>query len=508
MDINDIDEIKFQGMIYLIEGNLDAAINCFQNCLKLEPDDVDIYNSLAYALTEQGKNYEAIAYLQKAFQLQPDIVDSYNNFLLKLLRTGESNTAILSAISALQVKPTWSQCYLYLGYALQQQDRHSEARDCGLGLLPSHLLKEFCPLIQDWLIISKSAPGEQINYLDIHPKSQININPPLTLDDNYHPTFLETPIQFSETFVAIVPNSRIWVDFYTSAIITSDHQLVTDVSIGNSALIATSDKLPPITNIEGTAACLAIRYSSNYFHWMFDLLPRIELLRLSGIDLNSINNFIINNYDYAFQKETLNSFGVNEDKIIYNGDYSYIQVNQVLIPSSPFNIGIIPQWSCEFLRRQFLPSQTIKSSQPERIYISRHQASYRRVFNEDILISFLQKLGFESYTLEALSVAEQASLFAGAKVIIAPHGAGLTNIVFCNPGTKVIEIFLPNEILTYYWIISHQIHLEYYYFIGEMIQNSSPSQPPNQPISIVTNQEDILVNLDSLLNLMKFAGVV
>jgi capsular polysaccharide biosynthesis protein len=30
--------------------------------------------------------------------------------------------------------------------------------------------------------------------------------------------------------------------------------------------------------------------------------------------------------------------------------------------------------------------------------------------------------------------------FAAAAVVIAPHGAGLANLVFCAPGTTVIEL--------------------------------------------------------------------
>ncbi|MBD1921548.1 glycosyltransferase family 61 protein [Microcoleus sp. FACHB-831] len=54
------------------------------------------------------------------------------------------------------------------------------------------------------------------------------------------------------------------------------------------------------------------------------------------------------------------------------------------------------------------------------------------------MINFLKKFGFEQVTLESLSVSDQAALFSSAQVVIAPHGAGLSNVVFCNRGTKVI----------------------------------------------------------------------
>jgi hypothetical protein len=42
--------------------------------------------------------------------------------------------------------------------------------------------------------------------------------------------------------------------------------------------------------------------------------------------------------------------------------------------------------------------------------------------------------------LENRTLAEQISLFASADLVIAQHGAALANVVWCRPGTRVIEI--------------------------------------------------------------------
>lgn len=42
--------------------------------------------------------------------------------------------------------------------------------------------------------------------------------------------------------------------------------------------------------------------------------------------------------------------------------------------------------------------------------------------------------------LENATLAEQMALFASADVIIAQHGAALANVIWCQPGTRVIEI--------------------------------------------------------------------
>ena len=96
---------------------------------------------------------------------------------------------------------------------------------------------------------------------------------------------------------------------------------------------------------------------------------------------------------------------------------------------------------------------------PERIYVSRRLASGRKFINENEVIEFLARLGFITIDGELLSVAEKISLFSSAKVVVGICGAGLTNLAFCQPGTKVIEILLPHMHLPgychYYWLCSY-----------------------------------------------------
>lgn len=86
---------------------------------------------------------------------------------------------------------------------------------------------------------------------------------------------------------------------------------------------------------------------------------------------------------------------------------------------------------------------------------------------------------------------------AAAKVIISPHGAGLTNLVFCSPGTKLIEIFSPKYVNCLYWQISNFCDLQYYYLIGENYENNNSEQLLWKP--------DIIVNIDKLLQTIKLA---
>ena len=75
-----------------------------------------------------------------------------------------------------------------------------------------------------------------------------------------------------------------------------------------------------------------------------------------------------------------------------------------------------------------------------RIYIPRR--GIRKVDNEGPVEHALRQYGFESILMENHTVAEQIGMFRDAEMIVGPHGAGLSNIMFSAPGTRVME-FMP-----------------------------------------------------------------
>ncbi|MFG3817277.1 glycosyltransferase family 61 protein [Limnothrix redekei] len=108
----------------------------------------------------------------------------------------------------------------------------------------------------------------------------------------------------------------------------------------------------------------------------------------------------------------------------------------------------------------------------KKIYITRSKASYRRLLNEAEVMEFLVADGFEIVELEALPLLKQVAMFAAAKVVVAPHGAGLTNLVFASPGTWVLELLSISYRPVCYKVISEFVGLNYRYVIGEAIQRA------------------------------------
>lgn len=121
----------------------------------------------------------------------------------------------------------------------------------------------------------------------------------------------------------------------------------------------------------------------------------------------------------------------------------------------------------------------------------------RKVVNERDVAELLELYGFQKVSLHALSVADQISLFHSAEAIAAPHGAGLTNLTFCAPGTKVIELFPDPPTFYGFWMISAYAELDYYCLLCDKV-------PPFQPHP---HWDNFKVNLATLRDTLELANI-
>jgi len=65
-----------------------------------------------------------------------------------------------------------------------------------------------------------------------------------------------------------------------------------------------------------------------------------------------------------------------------------------------------------------------------------------------------------------MSFEEQLRLFRNAEVVVGPHGAGFTNLIFSKPGTRVIEIFAKGHERRCYWSLSSELGHDYHFYLG------------------------------------------
>ncbi len=104
---------------------------------------------------------------------------------------------------------------------------------------------------------------------------------------------------------------------------------------------------------------------------------------------------------------------------------------------------------------------------PDKLYIARGDAQRRRIVNERDIIAHLEKRGFLCVTPGALPVRDQAALFARARVVVGPHGAGLANCAFMGPGGALVELTHTGRVVGTYHELAGAAGLAYGVVVGE-----------------------------------------
>lgn len=210
--------------------------------------------------------------------------------------------------------------------------------------------------------------------------------------------------------------------------------------------------------------------NTNYWHWLFDVLPRIKILK-NKIDLKEIDFFLLPDLKKRFQKETLDLLNIPPNKRISSRIYRHIQSNMSIAVDHPYvfnnepskSVLNIPDWIIKYLRNEFI--KDISNKFPTKFYIDRSDSSsnhnyLRQIINEEEVKTSLLKKGFSIIRLSDLSFKEQVNLFNNASKIVGLHGAGFANLTFCKPNTSVIEL-KPISAGYMYTNLSKKLNLNY-----------------------------------------------
>ena len=353
---------------------------------------------------------------------------------------------------------------------------------------------------EDWSKhYNKTSDGQRCKYIELLPSELVNRELPWTIEPNVHWKFLPLLTQLhAPCFCTVIAHGRVWGR--TGTVITPDDQVLGDVSRESAVPAKTHSallrvRLGPVRKLKGRVAVLSTVWSDVYFHWMFDVLPRVGLLRMAGL-FDCVDTFIVPPFTLPFQRDALERLGIKSDRLIVAHDQwrFHVSAEELIVTSLPSALDTPRAWSCAFLKEVFgCPASPAQGRR--RLYISRAKARGRRIVNEAEVQVLLCSLGFESVELEGLSLAEQALLFGSAEIVVAPHGAGLTNIVFCPVGTVVIDLFAPTYVNPCYWVVSQACGLRYSYLIGE-------GAPPRDGVDPDRKSDDITVDLSALRRLL------
>ena len=352
--------------------------------------------------------------------------------------------------------------------------------------------------VEQWLNNSIPPQMEGSWIKDIFPEHTVILKEPNHVTGEIHPNFVRCGKSHlsKKTQLCFLKNARVVNEH--GVVVSFDGKVLSDFVLAKDSELKMIMKVIEeqkvfksyISKPRIRKECLATITSPEYigyYHWLIEGLPRLKLLEEV---MDEIDYLIVPSNLKRFHIESLNLLGFPEDKLLKIKNGSHLLCENLFVSSTlrprPF------KWACDFLRETFIHSDM---TEPHRlIYISRKDALYRKITNEEEVERYLQNIGFEIVQMSELTFLEGVKICAEAKIVVGPHGAGLCNIVFCQDA-KILEIFSPSYVDTSYWFIANMYENKYYYLLGEDAPGNSP--PPWRDFRV--DMETFKDTLDEML---------
>ena len=232
--------------------------------------------------------------------------------------------------------------------------------------------------------------------------------------------------------------------------------------------------------------------NNNYWHWMYDVLPRIGIVE-SKFTLKKFKFVFVPNKEFLYQIDTLKILGILK-KSVSSKKFKHIYSNKIIATNHPWqysksahkDIGMVPKWISFWIRKKFLKFKSKKKFY-NKIYIDRsdsklNTSNKRIILNENEIREILLKKKFKIIRLTEYSFKDQIAIFNNAKIIIGNHGAGFANLVFCKRNTKIIE-FIDKNTSKPIRKICKDLNLRYFSVLGKRINSDTGDQNNNLQIS-------------------------
>ncbi len=175
----------------------------------------------------------------------------------------------------------------------------------------------------------------------------------------------------------------------------------------------------------------------SYYFWLTECLPRLLMVQDQLDELVLIYPEGWKKINYV--NDTLDLFPQLK-RIEITNDYHLFVKNLVMPEVKPWTPMLIPEQV--FQIREFLFSKfDISTSKKERhIYISRSDAKYKKLINEEAVVNVIEKYNFETVTMSDRSLKSQIKLMQETKCLMSITGASMANLLFLPEGATLIDL--------------------------------------------------------------------
>ncbi|ATJ92227.1 hypothetical protein HK16_16025 [Acetobacter senegalensis] len=235
---------------------------------------------------------------------------------------------------------------------------------------------------------------------------------------------------------------------------------------------------------EVTASSLLLRKRGdhNYGHWLVELLPRLWLAE----QFMTPELLIVPHADHAMthvirDSIVLSSARPHQFLALDNQAVCFFKELSIVDGLTDHGVYMSP---LAFAKTDIMRG-AVPQIAPQRLYVAR-PGSPRCVVQEENLLALLHRHGFRVVDPAGLTFLEQIQLFKNAECVVGVMGAGMTNILFCPPGAKVITLAPATMPDTFFAFIAGLRGLEYHELRGQMMDTETTRW--DAPFSIMAAQ--------------------
>lgn len=211
------------------------------------------------------------------------------------------------------------------------------------------------------------------------------------------------------------------------------------------------------------ASCFTDACSSNYAHWLTEVLPRIYHFYEAGLSKEC--PLILDRNLHPNLMQSLHMLIGKNVNLVKLGSNRQLKVKQLNLISAtgyvPFDIrsnkydeyshGVFSPLTFKAMVNKIRDGLDLSPVGIRKLYIRRN-SKVRVLDNADEIEALLVQQGFKVVEPEKLSFTQQVKLFSEADIVVGATGAAMANLLFCRPESIIVIMMALHEKMPYrYW---------------------------------------------------------
>lgn len=230
----------------------------------------------------------------------------------------------------------------------------------------------------------------------------------------------------------------------------------------------------------------------NYYHWVAEALLGLDVLSASlGFDAKILVP-IPKSLEVAAvldHRDSLRAAGLNAYRTV-EIEHPLVRLEEAVWVDNDLVQNMPAAYVKDFQKRVAGLYAGVRGPRNRRILVGRRGPT-RMIQNMEQVEESVSRFGFETVYLEGMSVRDQILLFQSAEFVIGAHGAGMANLLFCEPRTRVIEIMPTAAMRPFFWVIAEKLELVH----GMLFASTTPGSDFQSSVHVDVNKLDALIRM-------------